>query len=169
MAHQGKSSTILMADDDADDCLLVKEAFRENQLLNDIRFVKDGEELMSYLHRRGAYADCAHSPRPAIILLDLNMPRKDGREALREIKSDPFLKTIPVVILTTSKEQEDIHLCYESGASSFITKPVSFEELLEVVQLIEKYWFSIVELPPEQDSAPTAMAITNVEAGKSEA
>ncbi|HUH03456.1 MAG TPA: response regulator, partial [Kofleriaceae bacterium] len=104
--------------------------------------------LMDYLHRRGRYADPAESPRPGLILLDLNMPRKDGREALREIKADPTLSDIPVVILTTSKAEEDIARSYRDGANSFITKPVSFAALIEVVQTLGKYWLQIVDLPP---------------------
>src|ERR687893_1855302 len=117
--------TILMADDDADDRMMTQEAFAESRIANDLRFVVDGEELMDYLKRRGRYADPALSPRPGLILLDLNMPRKDGREALREIKADPSLRQIPVVVLTTSKAEEDIYGTYDLGVNSFITKPVT--------------------------------------------
>ena len=150
MAHRAEPVTILMADDDEDDCLLVKDAFKESRLLNDLRFVEDGEELMDYLHRRGKYVDPELSPRPGLILLDLNMPRKDGREALQEIKADSNLRSIPIVILTTSKEQQDILRSYDIGASSFIIKPVTFEVLVEVITAIGKYWLEIVELPPEK-------------------
>ncbi|MFW6240471.1 MAG: response regulator [Thermodesulfobacteriota bacterium] len=136
-----------MADDDPDDRLMAREAFEESRLANRLFFVHDGEELMDYLFRRGDFADPARSPRPGVILLDLNMPRKDGREALGEIKTDPDLRRIPIVILTTSKAEEDILRSYDLGANSFITKPVTFESLLNVVRTISSYWFEIVELP----------------------
>lgn len=139
--------TILMADDDQDDCLLVQDAFAQSRLANDLHFVKDGEDLMDYLHQRGAYAGQNAPTRPGLILLDLNMPRKDGREALREIKADPTLRSIPVVVLTTSKEEGDILRSYDTGANSFITKPVTFEGLVELIQSLGEYWFEIVELP----------------------
>jgi CheY-like chemotaxis protein len=142
-----KPITILMADDDADDRQMTKEAFAESKLSNDLRFVEDGVELLDYLHRRGKYADPASSPEPGLILLDLNMPRKDGREALVEIKQDPKLRHIRVVVLTTSKAEEDIHRTYDLSATSYITKPVTFGSLLEVVQTLGKYWLEIVELP----------------------
>lgn len=141
------SITILIADDDADDRQMTKEALEENYLLNDLRFVTDGEELMNYLYRRGDYSDPASSPRPGLILLDLNMPKKDGREALKEIKSDPELKSIPVIVLTTSKAEGDILKTYNLGVNCFISKPVSFNEMIEVTKSIGKYWFEIVELP----------------------
>jgi CheY-like chemotaxis protein len=139
--------TILMADDDCDDREMAREAFEENHLANDIRFVPDGAELMDYLKRRGKYQDPALSPRPGMILLDLNMPKKDGREALAEIKADPELQRIPVVILTTSKQEEDIYRSYQLHANSYITKPVTFEQLVHVVSTLGKYWLEIVELP----------------------
>jgi CheY-like chemotaxis protein len=142
-----KPVTILMADDDPDDRQMTKEAFDESYLANDLRFVHDGEELMDYLHRRGKYADPAASPRPGLILLDLNMPKKDGREALQEIKGDPKLRAIRVVVLTTSKAEEDILRTYNLSAASYITKPVTFEGLLDVVRTMGKYWLEIVELP----------------------
>ena len=142
--------TILMADDDPDDRQLAKEAFEEARLANDLRFVTDGVELMDYLQRRGKYADPASSPRPGLILLDLNMPKKDGREALREMKADPRLKTIRVVVLTTSKAEEDILRTYNLSAASYITKPVTFERLVEVVRALGKYWLEIVELPADE-------------------
>lgn len=141
--------TILMADDDEEDCMLAREAFAESRLVNELHFVQDGEELMDYLYRRGQYAQQSNSPRPGLILLDLNMPKKDGREALREIKADPNLRQIPVVVLTTSKSEEDIYRSYVHGANSFITKPVTFASLVEVIKTIGKYWFEIVELPLE--------------------
>lgn len=141
-----KSVTILMADDDQDDCLLVQRAFKASRLVNDLRFVEDGEQLMDYLYRRGKHGDV---PRPGLILLDLNMPRMDGREALKEIKENADLKDIPVVVLTTSKDEEDIIRSYNLGANSYITKPVTFEGLCEVMKSLGKYWFEIVELPCE--------------------
>ena len=145
--------TILMADDDPDDRQLTREAFEEAKLANDLRFVEDGEELLDYLHRRGKYADPAASPRPGIILLDLNMPRKDGREALQELKADPRFRAIRVIILTTSKAEEDILRTYNLSAASYITKPVTFESLVDVVKTLGKYWLEIVELPENGDPA----------------
>ncbi len=145
---QRASVVILMADDDADDRELTKDALTESRLANDLHFVEDGAALLDYLHRRGAYSRPGSAPRPGVILLDLNMPRMDGREALREIKGDPELRNIPVVILTTSKAEEDILQSYDLGANSFITKPVTFDGLVEVVRGLGKYWFDIVELPP---------------------
>jgi CheY-like chemotaxis protein len=139
--------TILLADDDPDDRLLTRQALEENRLANDLRFVVDGEELTDYLWRRGKFSDPTNSPSPGIILLDLNMPRKDGREALKEIKNDPVLKRIPVVVLTTSKAEEDIYRTYNLGVNSYITKPVSFDSLVEVMKTLGEYWFEIVELP----------------------
>ncbi len=139
--------TILMADDDEDDCMLASEALAESRLANDLHVVQNGEELMDYLYRRGKYVDFGSSPRPGLILLDLNMPKKDGREALKEIKADPQLRQIPIVVLTTSKAEEDIYRSYDLGANSFITKPVTFAALVEVMKTIGKYWFEIVELP----------------------
>lgn len=142
-----KPVIILMADDDPDDCLLAKEALQSDRLANEMRFVRDGEELLDYLCRRNNYADPQTSPRPGIILLDLNMPRMDGREALHEIKSNPDLRCLPIVVLTTSKAEEDILRTYNLGANSYITKPVKFEGLIEVMRTLKKYWFEIVELP----------------------
>src|SRR5205807_5292916 len=120
------------ADDDDDDRLLAQDALRESKLEGDLRFVENGEELLDYLNHRGKYQNPADAPRPALILLDLNMPRKDGREALREIKADPELKRIPVVVLTTSKAETDVGTIYELGANSFISKPFQFEALVNV-------------------------------------
>lgn len=141
--------TLLMADDDPDDRLMAREAFEESRLTNPLRFVSDGEELMDYLHRRGVYADEQEYPFPGLILLDLNMPRKDGREALREIRNDPQLRRLPVVVLTTSRADEDIIRSYDLGVNSFIVKPVTFGALVEVMRDISRYWFEIVALPPE--------------------
>jgi CheY-like chemotaxis protein len=145
----GRQTTvkILLADDDEDDCMLAREALAESRLSSELYVVRDGEELMDYLYHRGRYVSLSSSPRPGLILLDLNMPKKDGREALKEIKNDPDLRKIPVIILTTSKAPEDIYRTYELGANSFIIKPMNFAALVEVMRTIGKYWFEIVELP----------------------
>lgn len=145
--------TILMADDDSDDREMTREAFEESHLANDLRFVEDGVELLDYLQRRGKYADPAASPRPGLILLDLNLPKKDGREALEEIKADPNLRNIPVVVLTTSKQEEDILRSYALHANSYITKPVTFDSLVNVVRALGKYWLEIVALPHGEGGA----------------
>lgn len=147
--------TILMADDDPDDRLMTQEAFAECRLRNPLRFVSDGEELMDYLLRRDEFADEQRFPMPGLILLDLNMPRRDGREVLRDIKADPNLRGIPVVILTTSKAEEDVVRCYRDGVNSFITKPVTFSALTEVVQAIGKYWLEVVDLPESTEGSRT--------------
>jgi CheY-like chemotaxis protein len=147
MQHNAPDTiTILMADDDADDRMLAQDAMTESRLGNAFRCVEDGQELMDYLNRAGKYATI-EAPRPGLILLDLNMPRKDGRQALEEIKSNPELRRIPVVILTTSKTEEDVLRSYDLGANSFITKPVTFDRLVEIVRTLGNYWFEIVELP----------------------
>ncbi|CAA9253701.1 MAG: Two-component transcriptional response regulator, LuxR family [uncultured Cytophagales bacterium] len=138
---------ILVAEDDAEDQMLVKEAMEESRLSNHIHFVSDGEELLAYLRHEGPYADIRQYPHPGLILLDLNMPRKDGREAMKEIKTDPKLRVIPIVVLTTSKAEEDVLRTYDLGVNSFITKPVSFSSLVNVMRTLGKYWFEIVELP----------------------
>ena len=142
-----KPITILMADDDPDDREMTREAFVESRLANDLRFVCDGIELLDYLHRRGKYSDPESSPRPGLILLDLNMPKMDGREALAAIKSEPALRTIRVVVMTTSKAEEDIMRSYELSAASYITKPITFAGLADVIKTLGKYWLEIVELP----------------------
>jgi CheY-like chemotaxis protein len=148
MDAEHKPITILLADDDEDDRLLAEDALEESRLANTLKFVEDGEELMDYLHQRGEWAEPGAAPRPGLILLDLNMPRKDGRQALKEIKGDPELRNIPVVILTTSKAEEDILRSYDLGVNSFITKPVTFDGLVDIMRLLGRYWFEIVELPP---------------------
>ncbi len=142
-----KSNVLLLADDDPDDRLLVQDAVTESGWSGELRCVENGEELLDYLLRRRKYAAPAEAPRPGVILLDLNMPRKDGREALREMKADACLRRIPVVVLTTSKADTDITGLYELGASSFISKPVHFEGLLNVIRAVGHYWFQVVELP----------------------
>lgn len=141
--------TILVADDDSDDRILMRDAFQETRLTSQLHFVQDGEELMDYLFRRGKYVNPLDSPSPGLILLDLNMPKKDGREALKEIKGHPLLRLIPVVVLTTSRAEEDVHRSYELGVNSFITKPVNFETFIEIIRTLTKYWFEVVQLPKE--------------------
>jgi CheY-like chemotaxis protein len=140
---------ILMADDDEDDILLTQKALQKGKLLNTLYSVKDGEELLDYLLLRGDHTDPAHAPRPGIILLDLNMPKKDGREALKDIKAHADLQDIPIVVFTTSKAEEDIYRSYKLGVNSFITKPVTFENMIEVMRALGTYWFEIVTLPTE--------------------
>jgi CheY-like chemotaxis protein len=147
MHKPGTPITILLADDDPDDRLMCQEALAESRLANELVTVSDGEELLEYLRRSGRYASGTPARRPGLILLDLNMPRKDGREALAEIKADPTLRSIPVVVLTTSKAEEDIYRSYDLGVNSFITKPVTFAALVDVMTALGRYWFEIVELP----------------------
>jgi CheY-like chemotaxis protein len=145
-----RSITILLADDDEDDRILTAGALQRSRVLNDIRCVVDGEDLMHYLHGQGAYAaGGTTAPRPGLILLDLNMPKMDGREALARIKGDPELRRIPIVVLTTSKAEEDIVRAYDLGVNSFVSKPVTFEELATAMQTFACYWFDLVELPPD--------------------
>lgn len=139
---------ILIAEDDPDDRLLILEALEENQLARNIRFVEDGEELMDYLLQTGGYAKDSSAPRPALILLDLNMPKKDGREALKEIKTLPGLKQIPIVILSTSNSAEDIEYSYSVGGNSYITKPSSYKNLVEIMKSLGEFWFNVAKLPP---------------------
>ena len=139
--------TILLADDDEEDRAMTISALRERKVANEIRCVGDGEELADYLFHRGAYADTEQAPTPGLILLDLNMPKKDGREVLAEIKADEALRSIPVVVLTTSKAEEDIARTYDLGVNSFITKPVTFDGLVQAMDAFSRYWLEIVELP----------------------
>ena len=150
MKNEGKMITILLADDDPDDQQLTREAFVENRLVNDLVCVNDGEELMDYLHRRGRYSELEKTSLPGLILLDLNMPRKDGREALKEIKADPNLRRIPIVVLTTSKAEEDILRSYDLGVNSYVTKPVTFKSLVDLVKVLGQYWFEVVRLPQDE-------------------
>ncbi len=153
---------ILLAEDDDDDFLLTQQALQDNQVINGLERVVDGVELLAFLRRQGKYADrhrgeqggpqdasCASwgPEQPSLILLDLNMPRMDGREALRQIKSDPSLRRLPVVVLTTSRAEEDVVRSYELGVNSFITKPVTFPGLVNAMKVLGHYWFEIVELP----------------------
>lgn len=139
--------TLLMADDDEDDRLFARNALKKSRLANKIRFVEDGQELLDYLHHTGNYADPKLAPRPGLILLDLDMPRVDGMAALKAIKSSPELRSIPIVILTTSTAEQDIVQSYDLGVNSFITKPVTFDQLVAVMEGVTQYWFQLVELP----------------------
>tara|TARA_R110000868_G_scaffold106587_3_gene292230 strand:+ start:4863 stop:5348 length:486 start_codon:yes stop_codon:yes gene_type:complete len=147
MNSQDRLFTFLMVDDDPDDRMLFKEACEEVRLRNPIEFLENGEQLLSYLRREGEYASLVDEPMPGIVLLDLNMPLKDGREALEEIKGDPALAHIPIIVLTTSKDEDDILSSYGLGASSYIVKPVSLDRLMRVVNSIGEYWVQIVEVP----------------------
>jgi CheY-like chemotaxis protein len=151
--NNGMPIVIMIADDDDEDLQMTQEALKEARLGNDLRVSHDGEELMDYLLRRGSYAAPADAPLPGLILLDLNMPKKDGREALAEIKNDPVLRKIPVIVLTTSKAEEDVFRSYDLGVNSFITKPVTFGGLAEAMKVVTQYWFEIVELPPRAGTA----------------
>ena len=154
MSEHGRPITILLADDDEDDRLMTRDALREARLHNDLRTVVDGVELLEYLRHQGAYREPGSAPWPGLVLLDLNMPRMDGREALREIKGDPRLRTLPVVVLTTSKAEEDIVRTYELGVNSFISKPVTFLGLVDVMKAFSRYWLEIVDLPPQHNGRP---------------
>ena len=146
-AAPGTALTILMADDDEDDRDLARDALLEARVINPLRFVRDGQDLMDYLRHEGEYGDGADAPRPGIILLDLNMPKKNGREALAEIKADAELRRIPIIVLTTSSDEQDVLSTYDLGANSYITKPVTFGGLVEVMRAWGRYWFEIVDLP----------------------
>jgi len=140
-----RSVEILMVEDSPTDAGLAIEAFKESKVLNHLAHVTDGTDAIAYLRRQGPYAD---APRPDLILLDLNLPTKDGREVLSEIKSDPDLRDIPVVVLTTSDDEQDILKSYELHANCYITKPVDFEKFISIVRHIETFWFTVVTLPP---------------------
>jgi CheY-like chemotaxis protein len=146
----GASVKVLLADDDPDDRQLIHEAFVENHLDNELCCVEDGEELMEYLHQRGRYSKLHRTPLPGLILLDLNMPRMDGREALREIKADPDLRWIPTVVLTASKAEGDVLRSYNLGANSYMTKPETFKSLMELIKVLGQYWFEVVRLPRDE-------------------
>jgi CheY-like chemotaxis protein len=140
---------ILIADDDPDDRLMAREALIQSNTPSHIYFVEDGEELLDYLYQRGKFKD-ALSPQPDLVLLDLNMPKKSGVEALQEIKSNQDLRHIPIVVLTTSKEEEDIYRTYDLGVNSFITKPITYDSLINTMKILGKYWFEVVQLPSER-------------------
>jgi chemotaxis family two-component system response regulator Rcp1 len=141
-----KHIEILLVEDSPADVLLTREAFEQNKILNSLHVAEDGVQAMDFLHKRGAYAS---APRPDLILLDLNLPRKNGREVLAEIKADPELRKIPIVVLTTSSAEEDILKAYDLNANCYVVKPVGFDNFMEAIQSIRHFWFSIVTLPPE--------------------
>jgi CheY-like chemotaxis protein len=147
MLIQASSISILIADDDEEDRELAKRALHAARLANDLHFVCDGEESMDYLNHRGAYGNGVAAPRPGLILLDLKMPKKDGFSVLRDLRADPALRAIPVVVLTTSTAEADILRSYDLGVNSFISKPVTFVGLVEAMATLGKYWFQIVALP----------------------
>ena len=151
MSSERKPVVILLADDDEEDRMLACDALDESRLSNEIHWVTDGEDLMDYLWHRNRHAPPASSPRPGIILLDLNMPKMDGREALMAIKADSSLRQIPVVVMTTSKAEEDIFRTYNLGVNSFITKPVTFTDLVTKMTELGHYWFEVVELPASRE------------------
>lgn len=149
--NKAKSATILLVEDDRGDQELTRRALDEGKIRNDLRIVEDGEEALAYLFRRGKYKDPATSPRPDLLLLDLNLPRVDGREVLEQIRADSKLRRMAVVVLTTSRQEEDILRSYELGCNSFITKPVDVNQFIQVIQALERYWFQIVVLPPKME------------------
>ena len=148
---KAKPAVILLAEDDRGDQELTRRALEEGKIRNDLRVVEDGEEALAYLYRRGKYKDPATSPRPDLLLLDLNLPRVDGREVLERVRADSKLRRMAVVVLTTSRQEEDILRSYELGCNSFITKPVGMDQFIRVIQALEEYWFQIVVLPPKME------------------
>lgn len=156
MSRQTQSVVLLVAEDDEDDFFLIKKAMQEARLSNELKWVKDGKELMDYLYAKGEYAGDGKAPCPGLIMLDLNMPRKDGREALKEIKADPVLKGIPVIVFTTSGAEEDVIRSYGLGATSYIQKPIKFDDFVAAVKTFGKYWFELVTLSPLKDGPCTA-------------
>jgi len=152
MSSNSSSIHILLAEDDPDDRLLTRRALEKSGLANTVDTVEDGEELMKYLRHEGEYADAEAAPRPGMILLDLNMPRMDGREALKKIKSDSELRRIPVIVLTTSEAEQDILQSYDLGVNAFVTKPVTFDDLANALQALGEFWFEIVKLPNEREA-----------------
>lgn len=148
MTNEKRQFTILIVEDDPVDTELLIEALQDDRLVNEVKYVRDGTELMNYLRQENGFRDKSQSPRPDLILLDLNLPKMDGREALKEVKSDPNFRRIPVIVMTTSKSEEDIYLSYNLGANSYIVKPFSFDSMVEIIRSVKKYWFDIVELSP---------------------
>jgi len=147
MSDTEKCFTIVMADDDPDDCQLLADVMSESGMSHNLRFLPDGEELTDYLWMRGRYTDEKLAPRPDLVLLDLNMPKLDGREVLRQLKDDGFELRVPIVVLTTSSSKDDISFCYDMGVSAFITKPVTFRAWAELVKVLNEYWFKLIKLP----------------------
>jgi len=138
---------ILLIEDDPDDIEITRRAFKKGNLLNPLYVVRDGEEAMEYLNKEGRYIDKTSAPRPGLILLDLNMPRMDGREVLKRIKKDDCLRRIPTVVLTTSKQEEDVIRSYDCGANTYISKPLCFNDFIDALQIIGKYWLALAEIP----------------------
>lgn len=147
MSTKADTRVILLAEDDADDRMLVTRVLEKELLVSDVRTVWNGEELMDYLLHKGKYKEPEDAPRPALILLDLNMPRKDGREALQEIKTHPELRRIPVVVLTTSNSEMDVEQSYRAGVNAYITKPARFADLTDAFKVLYQFWFEVVRLP----------------------
>jgi CheY-like chemotaxis protein len=141
------SQPILLVEDSPEDFETTERAFRRSGLKNPIYRCADGDEALDYLHRRRGYTDADKAPRPGVILLDLNLPGTDGREVLSEIKNDPNLKQIPVIVLTTSKDERDIEVCYRCGANSYIQKPVDLDGFMKAIERLKDYWFEVVILP----------------------
>jgi CheY-like chemotaxis protein len=150
MPSSSQHQTILMADDDGEDCGLVRDALRAIGRDYDLRFVHNGEELFDYLTGREEYAEAGELPRPDLILMDLKMPRKDGRETLRELKSDPQWRQIPVIVMTTSTARDDVRCCYEAGANAYVTKPATFRKLVDMLDKLTTFWFEVAQLPPNR-------------------
>lgn len=149
MMQATQHRVILMADDDSEDCTLVAEALQATGRDCELRCVRNGEEVFDYLHRRGEYTQQRETPRPDLILLDLKMPRKDGRETLSELKADPQWRSIPVIALTTSNANVDVNFCYDKGVNAYVTKPATFRKWVETLEAITKYWFDVAQLLPK--------------------
>ena len=151
MSIEGREAVILLAEDDPGDQELTRRALEDGKIANELHIVQDGEETLNFLLRRGRYADPAASPRPDLILLDLNMPKLDGRQVLAEIGKHPRLRRLAIVVLTTSQQDEDVLRSYDLGVKSYITKPVDMDQFVRVIQTLERYWFQVVVLPPDTE------------------
>ena len=149
--EEAKPALILLVEDDRGSQELTRRALDEGKFRNELRIVEDGEEALAYLFRRGKYKDPATSPTPDLLLLDLNLPRVDGREVLEQVRADSKLRRMAVVVLTTSRQEEDVLRSYELGCNSFITKPVDMNQFMQVIQALERYWFQIGVLPPKTE------------------
>jgi len=148
---EAKPAIILLVEDDRSSQELTRRALSESKIRNELRIVEDGEEALAYLFRRGKYKDPATSPKPDLLLLDLNLPGVDGRDVLEQIRADSKLRRMAVVVLTTSRREEDILRSYELGCNSFITKPMDINQFMQVIQALERYWFQIVVLPAKTE------------------